>query len=462
MNATRRKYRIKNLSVTLYAFHLRQDLADEVVEDADRLWSNLEKLSGKFSVPEQQKLTEKLLCYENGRYSPAREKGMQAYRIELIPGDRYLDFRSVSESEGFPFSGRVYPVRLHDTYAADFALLPDQEQEIDVSQLSQFNPGGCLLPGHIQASLGQTLFLYAKPADNAPADQSLADACVAGLLQGPDIPPCNGRGRLFGSPIFEYEDATYNPLERRHILVWLYAHHQTLELTYRAYHVQMNLLCCRNKILFAWHQSRESNENARQLYSKLEAQISRFSPSDTARLRTLLTEMPADELDYARHIRNLRDHSTAINANIRNYAGSLEKIRSLSLPESKDDLAFFDAFRDNARGQFLCQIRTDLSYLIPGQQLSQQLIQTIRGIVEIDTLNQLGENEKSSSKRQERLEIIVASIVVMLEMATISAAIDARIWGRVAIFILCCFIFFLSDCQREWGPESLCILFRNF
>lgn|GEM_PF-5301532 len=52
----------------------------------------------------------------------------------------------------------------------------------------------------------------------------------------------------------------------------------------------LNLLCCRSKILFAYHQARLCYWEARQLYSKIETQVQIFNhlPTDSAvRLETL-------------------------------------------------------------------------------------------------------------------------------------------------------------------------------
>ncbi len=106
------------------------------------------------------------------------------------------------------------------------------------------------------------------------------------------------------------------------------------------------------------------------------------------------------------------------------YETSLEAIRKLRLPD--DDLTFFDEFLTDAR-QFLSQIRTDMNFLAPGQRLSQQMVAGIRGIVEVDTLKQMKENEESGSNRQERLEILVAVIVGILNGAMLSVAVHPEL-----------------------------------
>ncbi len=434
------KYSIKNPTVTLYAFHLRTDLAKEKRDDAGLLWENLTELIERLSAPNALKLSSKLLCYRNGQYDPSQEEGKSTAWLELTH-PRELTF------SGQDFSGSVYPLRLHDTYAADLTF-SCKDKEIEVSQLSRLNPGACLMPSHIRASLGQTLLLYAEPTDGEIDSRILADECLKALLQDSNetLPPFVRESRLFGSPIFEYEDCTYEPLERRHILVWLSKNPQTAESANKAYNDLMTLFCCRNKILFAFHQSRDSNRDARRLYMRLEEQIGKLDlkadpPERLKLMESLLAEMPPDEILYALHLRNLNDHRTTIRANIQNYETSFEKIRALTLTD--DDLKFFDEFLDLARKIFLSQIRTDLNFLAPGQHLSQQIIANIRGIVEIDTLRQLKENEESGSKRQERLEILVSVIVAVLSGATLSATVVPKAFGEEISHIASVFLHLL-------------------
>jgi hypothetical protein len=71
---TQPKLRIKNPSLTLYAFHLRHD-AMGLVDEAPHLWEKLTQLSEYFSAPELQELPAQLMCYQNGNYYPEGELG---------------------------------------------------------------------------------------------------------------------------------------------------------------------------------------------------------------------------------------------------------------------------------------------------------------------------------------------------------------------------------------------------
>jgi hypothetical protein len=419
---------IKNPSVTLYAFHLRTDMETDVVKDAAHLWEKLTQLNEPFSIPELQQLSEKLICYKNGKYNPDGEQGQLPYFLELIQPERELNFSSATQ-DGLTLSGSVYPLRLHDTYGVDFTL-SFQNQEIAVNQLHQFNPQGCLMPSLMQVSLGQTLLLYAEPLENTVADKDLADECVKALLQeGKNLTGFQNlsgltQGKLFGSPIFEYEITSQfeapHSNELTHILVWLGKHEQTSELSGKANPWLINLLNCRHKILFAYHQAAQSNDSARQIYSKLDDESQQLhQPSKTpeerlALLETILNNTSNYSFEYARHIRNLADHRTTIQTNMTNYAKWLGHIRDMSLPT--DDLTFLDNFHDKTCHRHQQQIGVYLDYLKPGHHLFEQLTTTILGLVHI------GE-QKQQDIRARRFEFLITFIGAAVGTGAISATV---------------------------------------
>ncbi len=59
---------IKNPSVTLYAFHLCQDLTQEpgqLLQNADQLWQNCANLSEPLAIPDLKSLPEKIQSHPN-------------------------------------------------------------------------------------------------------------------------------------------------------------------------------------------------------------------------------------------------------------------------------------------------------------------------------------------------------------------------------------------------------------
>ncbi|NET83795.1 MAG: hypothetical protein F6J94_18275 [Moorea sp. SIO1F2] len=414
--------RLKNPSVTLYAFHLCQDLSQELEQlrpDADQLWQHCANLSEPLGIPELKSLPEKIP-------SPLSQTG-----------NTTLTYTAPLQLPGSPLTVQVYPVKIHDTYALDLTL-SCQNTTVAASEFSHFNPQGCLLASNIQASLGQTLVLYGEPVGTPEEDRTLADACVDGFFQGTDQKPeFMASGQLFGSPIFAYDNGKEKPTEQCHLLVWLNRNPETLSLVEKTSLSFFHLLCCRSKILFAYHEARWCYRQTRALYSQLEQEVTDFKELATQRdtrleqLKQKLTDMPSKTVDYAGYLRDMKDHKNAIATNDHNYDYWLNKIREHSLED--DSIKFLENFLNQRTKRFRKQIETDLNYLKPGQQLFDQMLGSIRGIVDIEQAEcdralekALRDKEKADQAREKQLERWIALVGTGLAVSGISSQTDAK------------------------------------
>ena len=381
---------LRNPSLTLYAFHRRTDISkgvEQVASNASQLWDQLMGLGNMLQVPKLKSLRQSLICYAEGQYQPSVEDQLPpGQQSLLLPGEESIDFPLVVQSDGteLKFSGSLSPFLIHDTYAIDLTL--SSPNYLTLEQLNQLNPRGLLLPHHIQASLGQTLLLYAEVDALQKDDRVIADACVAQLFHNQAIPEFLDKGRLLGSSIFEYEFLSTDPTQQCHILVWL-NHNQLAPEVNEASERLLYLLNARHKILYAYDQSRWCDRQAKQLYSNLELNIvKRFdqiaqSPDHLQQFQTLLrNQLPQTAFKYAQYLRDLSDHATTISTNLHNYRQQLAKLARL--PDC--DLTFLQDFLDLAENKYLKQIQVDQSYLTPGQGLFQQLTETIRGLAELE------------------------------------------------------------------------------
>jgi hypothetical protein len=381
---------LRNPSLTLYAFHLRTDISKRLeltTPSASHLWEKLMALGKELDIRELQFLPQSLTCYQAGKYQPNVEDQLaQGEQSLLYEGKDSINFQLVNQddSSGLEISGSLSPFRIYDTYAIDLTLF--SPSSITLEQLNQLNPQGFLLPPHIQTSLGQTLLLYAEVNALQKDDRAIADACVAQLLHNQTIPDFLAEGKLLGNSIFEYDILANDPFQQCHILVWL-NHHLLIpesdEVSERLFYI----LLCRHKILYAYDQSRWCNRQAKQLYSNLEQTIvQRFdqigqAPDHLKQFQTLLREqLPQMSFKYAQYLRDLSDHSITIDTNLKNYQQQLAKLAQL--PEN--NLSFLQDFSDLSENKYFKQIQIDREYLAPGQMLFQQLIDTIRGLAELE------------------------------------------------------------------------------
>ncbi len=300
-------------------------------------------------------------------------------------------------------------MRISDNYCTDLTFYYDAT--ILVDNLKQLNPQGCLLPNQIQASIGQTLLLYAEPVVY-DSYRTLADKCVRAFV-GESIEPelkFTVAGKLFGSPIFEYD----NPGKQCHILVWLQEDPKTVvRATSTFNYYWMNLLCARSKILCVYNQARESYRLGQQIANKLEKQLPEFTQIELesnrevklTQLKSLLATISSLVFDYAQELRHLQEFSITIEINAGSYEDAYARIKALSI--EGDNLEFLQKFADLSDRKYQSQIQKYLNYLMANQDLFQQTISTIRGMVEIEQVELDAEQAKNERKRDRQLENII-------------------------------------------------------
>ncbi|MBW4448897.1 MAG: hypothetical protein KME38_19055 [Spirirestis rafaelensis WJT71-NPBG6] len=130
------------------------------------------------------------------------------------------------------------------------------------------------IPSNIQASLGQTLWIYGEVDPSEDCD-TLAEKLAIALVADTNLNPVGTQqGELFGSLLFEYQaldpDEPDNPAKQCHILIVINnSQAATGTLAAEAYDWLLNLLCSYHKILYIYHLGRERYREARTIYSDL-------------------------------------------------------------------------------------------------------------------------------------------------------------------------------------------------
>lgn len=417
---------MKNFSLSLYAFHLRHTLTqlpNEVVADANLLWENLVKV-GETSLPfvGLKDLRSKLICYQNNQYNTKPEQGR---KTEWLTDVGSLDLGSLPTPDGFNINANLQPFLFNDTYAVDLTLVPESLKipipiPIDIPQLQHFHPLS-LLPANIQASLGQTLWIYGEVDPSEDCD-TLAKKFAIALVAGTNLNTALlNKGKLFDSLLFEYQaldpSEPDNPAKQCQILIVINNNQSTtVNLAEKAYEWLLKLFWSYHKILYIYHLARQRYQDAREVYTNLENQIQKFNSlistnqPKLAELKSLMAKIPQTSFDYTRCLQDLQTHHTAIVTNIANYEICLNNIKNISgnSPQSWQD------FLNKECQKWQKQIETDINYLAPGQELFGQFVDTIRGIVE----TQQAERDRSLENTVQILGIgfgggaIVSGVVV--------------------------------------------------
>ncbi|MBE9146483.1 hypothetical protein [Planktothrix mougeotii] len=195
----------------------------------------------------------------------------------------------------------------------------------------------------------------------------------------------------------------------------------------------IHFFCCRHKILYIYQEAEQANQTARKQYVEIEEKIDKFSKeiaNSETRLETfkeMLNSIPIDLLNYSHSLRDLKTHSTSLSTNITNYKTCLRKILT---PE--DQVKFWQEFSDRTCKQYQTQIEINLNYLSPGQDLLEQLINTIRCLVEIEQAEidrekaeALRTNEEAEEKRDKSLERTISILGVSLGVGGIASSITS-------------------------------------
>ncbi|MEZ2301299.1 MAG: hypothetical protein ACBR13_06005 [Microcoleus sp.] len=172
----------------------------------------------------------------------------------------------------------------------------------------------------------------------------------------------------------------------------------------------MNLLCSRAKIIFVYCEARKKYRKAQQIVGELEKKLPELGAIESEqnpqvklqKLKHLLAEVRTKMLACAHQVRYLQEDRNTIDTNAENYGDALTKIRSLCI--EGDNLDFWQRFLDLAEGKYQRQIEIYLNYLIASQDLFQQSISTVRGMVEIEQVE--FDREKEERERQRDREQI--------------------------------------------------------
>jgi hypothetical protein len=411
--------KVKNPILTLYAFHLWADFDEGYqteAKNAQAFWYNFAKEVGKeLKSKELQDLPDKLI-----KIIPKDEAWEN---LLLLPeGKRKLPLSPISIAENLTRKGAFRAERIQDAYVAQLTLsCQEKEAPINARDLKAFNPNGCLLQSTIKASLGQTILLYAEPTIFVDY-RTLADDCVGGLVDSKINPPPKfiSQGKLFGSPIFEYDNRELNPELNCHILVLLKQNQNTLDSFKPEFDISLkNLLFYRRKVLYAYYRSKGYYGDGQKQASHLEKQIPKFTDIEKepalekrlTKLKDLLANIRKSGFEYSKFLRFVRECHNTTTTNIENFKNALKEIDDVKLND--DNLEIWHRFLDLASNTYLKQIEVDLNYLIAGQNLFQEMIANIRGMLDIEQIEADREIQRSLVKQVEESRELQKSLLAL-------------------------------------------------
>jgi len=298
--------------------------------------------------------------------------------------------------------GYYYPVQLGDTYGLQvdctanyisdhkyspqpITCLPKLQAEV----LAQINEGDC------QPKLGHSWLLWGQMATENQDFEETARKCYEQLkFANKGEWTADLQGEFLGGTLFELWQL---PLQGQlngdgyHILICLFPHHLKIdairESVAKLYPQLMRLFAYRNKILWAYTQSRSLKENlkqASQLVQAIVSDLNTLSRSPENRidgLQKVLAETPEILLKYTNNLSYLDDQRRTIKINIGNYNKRWQKLQEI---DRNSDWKFFQEFGKFAEEKCLEQIVADQENLSPKLTLMENTIKTIQGMIDIE------------------------------------------------------------------------------
>ena len=279
----------------------------------------------------------------------------------------------------------------------------DENKDIDIAALKDFNVNNLMLADSYEDWLGQTIFITYKLQTYQPRTKKylrqVADECLNNLFPEASVRlPFYRDTELLGLPIFEYSSL------KSQLQVFVYLVDDEIEEKLgQIIQPLFELFYYRHKITTAFLDSRNNYDLLKGLYAKiegiianLETKISQFeSNNDVASQEKVNTDefltslkithkqLLRESLDYQILLGDLEDFNNTINIHVYNYQEKLDQICD-KWQASTEDLTTFKFFIDRNSRYFQRQIQGDLGYFKHGTDLIKIAVDLVAGIVDIE------------------------------------------------------------------------------
>ncbi|MFW6296600.1 MAG: hypothetical protein ACOC04_05355 [Halothece sp.] len=348
------------------------------------------------------------------------DSNIETEYLELLEYKRvFFDVQDVSRY----YEGYYYPVLLNDLYG----LLIDCTIHNKEGKSKEF-PAKCFsaLKSKIEErrntekklneqrrKLGETWFLTAQlPQFMAQSPQEIAQSCYEKLMPEASWKSnLRGTGYLYGGMLFELwgyhspnQITSQHPKTKHHVIIALYPNEQAAKKAANLFFDWMRLFGYRSKILWAYGQALDLRDKLKKDFVKIQNFIDTIVKDKTPKqvnlrlFRTVLVEAQDTLASYSTNLSYLYDQIQTIEVNLYNYQRRLEEIKkntesspsSLILPNilafmgQANDLTFLEEFSEVFGEKYLLQVQKDYSNFSPGLKLLDDLINSVRGITEID------------------------------------------------------------------------------
>jgi hypothetical protein len=346
-------------------------------------------------------------------------------------GLKLLQTKNGIEPFESPCDGYYYPVKLGDTYALQIDCSGEQKADTQTSQsldVIKDLDKVVLKHRHNPCTIGESWLLWGKLPNKQQDAEETAKQCARYLSLFADV-QWNQDKELKGSR--EFAGATWYELWRlpsdrgkiednRHLVICLFDSDTNPDKIKKLYPPLRHLFQFRNKIIWAYQQSRPLKSDmklAAQEIHRIVSDLPQQVTADSLNLK-LLQNYLADTLTilstYATYLTRLEEKQHTINSNLKNYQRRLQSFAKLDMENRDRLLDCFQPFADYALEKYQPQLESDIASLSAGLRLLENAIKTIEGIIQL-------EQTKSDRALSETVAIATVGLGVSAITATVAS-----------------------------------------
>lgn len=365
-------------TLDLFLFDLRNSLGED---DIDQNTAHFQKKLPASVRP---------FCLQKSTYFEAEYE-------EILP--KTAEFKT--NTEIYSFQGYYYPVRLGDTYG----LLLDcsVDNQTDPQDAQCFAALKTEIEQQLQgetATIGQSWMISGwLPNPDSQNPEAVAKACYQTLMPtGNWEHDLEGEGKFLGANIYELwkyrllmkEETTslesiQTLQDNQHVIIIIYPNKETAEKAAHFYSDWFRLLSYRNKILWAYGQSRLLKQSIKNYFVTIEVaqkSINRYSlrSREYEQFRQSMEQVQDTLNSYTIDLNKLDFQGRTIDINLSNYKKRRNKIEK----KAEGDLKFLEEFSDLVTDKYLLQITKDSENLERGLRLLEDTMNAVRNRVEVD------------------------------------------------------------------------------
>ncbi len=366
-------------TLDLFSYDLRNGLGETLTE----IEQNRAQFHGKLPAAVHSRLAEQDYHFE-------------AEYQELLLPERYLDFAEPRDNQP-AIEGYYYPVRLNDTYGLLIdASVDDQEKPQDINCFTELRDVIRHRLGEHPPVLGQTWMLSGwQSPQSKESDEAIAQAIYAKFVpEGQWQEDLKGQGTILGANIFELwqyrstlieHQGDHRPTQgqegNQHLVICIFPDGATAtQVSERYYNHWLRLWGYRNKILWAYEQSRQIKQLIKADF--VSVQSTRSQSTSFAAFRETLIQIQDSLNHYKLNLIQLDFQGRTIDINLSNYKKRLQRMEEQG--GSNTNLQFLADFVTTVEQKYLLQIHKDSENMQLGLRLLEDAINATQSRLEVE------------------------------------------------------------------------------